>query len=60
MALPATKTVIAMKDGGRYYYQGDGLSVVVGYDYLQGEGEGISFYSKRLLHLLRFKTRTQR
>lgn len=48
MALPATKTVIAMKDTSSpdITIKATGYQWMWGYDYLQGEGEGISFYSK--------------
>lgn len=48
MALPATKTIIAMKDtsGPDITIKATGYQWMWGYDYLQGEGEGISFYSK--------------
>lgn len=48
MALPATKTVIAMKDTSSpdITIKTTGYQWMWGYDYLQGEGEGISFYSK--------------
>lgn len=48
MALPATKTVIAMKDTSSpdMTIKATGYQWMWGYDYLQGEGEGISFYSK--------------
>ena len=48
MALPATKTVIAMKDTSEpdITIKATGYQWLWGYDYLQGEGEGISFYSK--------------
>lgn len=48
MALPATKTVIAMKDTSSpdITIKTTGYQWMWSYDYLQGEGEGISFYSK--------------
>lgn len=48
MAWPATKTVIAMKDTSEpdITIKATGYQWMWGYDYLQGEGEGISFYSK--------------
>ena len=48
MAYPATKTVIAMKDTSspEMTIKATGYQWMWGYDYLQGEGEGISFYSK--------------
>jgi len=48
MALPATKTVIAMKDTSNpdMTIKAIGYQWMWGYDYLQGEGEGISFFSK--------------
>jgi cytochrome c oxidase subunit II len=48
MALPATKTVIAMKDTSEpdITIKATGYQWLWGYDYLQGEGEGISFYSR--------------
>ncbi len=48
MALPATKTVIEMKDTSSpdMTIKATGYQWMWGYDYLQGEGEGISFYSK--------------
>lgn len=48
MALPATKTVLAMKDTSEpdITIKVTGYQWMWGYDYLQGEGEGISFYSK--------------
>ena len=48
MAYPATKTVIAMKDTSSpdMTIKATGYQWMWGYDYLQGEGEGISFYSK--------------
>lgn len=48
MALPATKTVIAMKDTSEadITIKATGYQWMWGYEYLQGEGEGINFYSK--------------
>lgn len=48
MAYPATKTVIAMKDTSEpdITIKATGYQWMWGYDYLQGEGEGISFFSK--------------
>jgi len=48
MAWPATKTVIAMKDTSEadITIKATGYQWMWGYDYLQGEGEGISFYSQ--------------
>ncbi|MBY0500038.1 cytochrome c oxidase subunit II [Nitrosomonas ureae] len=48
MAYPATKTVIAMKDTSSpdMTIKATGYQWMWGYDYLQGEGEGISFFSK--------------
>jgi len=48
MALPATKTVISMKDTSSpdMTIKATGYQWMWGYDYLQGEGEGISFFSK--------------
>lgn len=48
MAWPATKTVIAMKDSSSpdMTIKATGYQWMWGYEYLQGEGEGISFYSK--------------
>ncbi|MGL4574068.1 MAG: cytochrome c oxidase subunit II [Burkholderiaceae bacterium] len=47
MALPATKTVVAMKDtrNADITVKATGYQWKWGYDYLQGEGEGISFLS---------------
>jgi cytochrome c oxidase subunit 2 len=47
MALPATKTVVAMKDtsGADITIKATGMQWKWGYDYLKGEGEGISFLS---------------
>jgi cytochrome c oxidase subunit 2 len=48
MGYPATKTVIAMKDTStpEITIKATGYQWQWGYDYLTGEGEGISFYSK--------------
>jgi cytochrome c oxidase subunit II len=48
MAWPATKTVISMKDTSEadITIKATGYQWMWGYDYLQGEGEGISFYSQ--------------
>lgn len=48
MAWPATKTIIAMKDTSSpdMTIKATGYQWMWGYDYLQGEGEGISFFSK--------------
>ncbi len=48
MGYPATKTVIAMKDTTtpEITIKATGYQWLWGYDYLTGEGEGISFYSK--------------
>jgi cytochrome c oxidase subunit 2 len=48
MALPATKTVVAMKDttNADLTIKVTGYQWKWGYDYLRGEGEGISFLSK--------------
>lgn len=48
MAWPATKTVISMKDTSEpdITIKATGYQWMWGYDYLQGEGEGISFFSK--------------
>jgi cytochrome c oxidase subunit 2 len=45
MALPATKTVVAMKDTSNadVTIKATGMQWKWGYDYLKGEGEGISF-----------------
>ncbi|WP_292977095.1 cytochrome c oxidase subunit II [Nitrosomonas sp.] len=45
---PATKTVIAMKDTSEadITIKATGYQWMWGYDYIQGEGEGISFYSQ--------------
>ena len=47
MALPATKTVVAMKDtsSSDLTIKVTGMQWKWGYDYLKGEGEGISFLS---------------
>ena len=47
MALPATKTVVAMKDttNSDITIKATGYQWKWGYDYLKGEGEGISFVS---------------
>lgn len=47
MALPATKTVVAMKDTSNadVTIKVTGMQWKWGYDYLNGEGEGISFLS---------------
>jgi len=47
MALPATKTVVAMKDTSNadITLKATGMQWKWGYDYLKGEGEGISFLS---------------
>ena len=47
MALPATKTVVAMKDTSNadITIKATGKQWKWGYDYLKGEGEGISFLS---------------
>ncbi|MCA1324175.1 cytochrome c oxidase subunit II [Herbaspirillum sp. alder98] len=47
MALPATKTVVAMKDTSNadITIKVTGMQWKWGYDYLKGEGEGISFLS---------------
>jgi cytochrome c oxidase subunit 2 len=47
MALPATKTVVAMKDttNADLTIKATGYQWKWGYDYLNGEGEGISFLS---------------
>ena len=47
IAIPATKTVIAMKDTSDpdMTVKVTGYQWKWGYDYLKGEGEGISFYS---------------
>ena len=47
MALPATKTVVALKDtyNADLTIKATGMQWKWGYDYLKGEGEGISFLS---------------
>ena len=47
MALPATKTVVAMKDTSNadVTIKATGMQWKWGYDYLKGEGEGIAFLS---------------
>ncbi|MES2932588.1 MAG: cytochrome c oxidase subunit II [Pseudomonadota bacterium] len=47
MALPATKTVVAMKDTSNadITIKATGMQWQWGYDYLKGDGEGISFLS---------------
>jgi cytochrome c oxidase subunit II len=47
MALPATKTVVAMKDtsSADLTIKATGIQWKWGYDYLKGEGEGINFLS---------------
>src|SRR5690606_6746070 len=47
MALPATKTVVAMKDTSNadLTIKATGYQWKWGYDYLHGEGQGISFLS---------------
>ena len=47
MALPATKTVVAMKDtsSADLTIKATGIQWKWGYDYLKGEGEGIAFLS---------------
>ncbi len=47
MALPATKTVVAMKDTSNadITVKATGMQWKWGYDYLNGEGSGIAFYS---------------
>jgi len=47
MALPATKTVVAMKDTSNadITIKATGMQWKWGYDYLSGEGAGIAFYS---------------
>ena len=47
MALPATKTIIAMKDTSNadITIKATGMQWKWGYDYLKGDGEGISFLS---------------
>jgi cytochrome c oxidase subunit 2 len=48
MAVPATKTVVAMKDttNADLTIKATGYQWMWGYDYLKGEGEGISFLSR--------------
>jgi len=48
MAVPATKTVVAMKDttNADLTIKATGYQWKWGYDYLKGEGEGISFLSR--------------
>lgn len=48
MALPATKTVVAMKDTSNadLTVKATGYQWQWGYDYIRGEGEGISFLSE--------------
>jgi cytochrome c oxidase subunit 2 len=48
MAIPATKTVVAMKDtsDSDLTIKATGYQWMWGYDYLRGEGEGISFISR--------------
>jgi cytochrome c oxidase subunit II len=48
MAVPATKTVVAMKDttNADLTIKATGYQWFWGYDYLKGEGEGISFVSR--------------
>jgi cytochrome c oxidase subunit 2 len=47
MALPATKTVVAMKDTSNadITIKATGMQWKWGYDYLKGDGEGIAYYS---------------
>jgi cytochrome c oxidase subunit 2 len=47
MALPATKTVVAMKDTSNadITVKATGMQWKWNYDYLKGDGEGIAFYS---------------
>jgi cytochrome c oxidase subunit II len=47
MVLPATKTVVAMKDtsASDLTIKATGIQWKWGYDYLKGEGQGISFFS---------------
>ena len=47
LALPATKTIVAMKDtlGSELTIKATGYQWKWGYDYIKGEGEGIGFYS---------------
>ena len=48
MAIPATRTVVAMKDTSNadLTIKATGYQWMWGYDYLKGEGEGISFLSR--------------
>ena len=48
MAVPATKTVVAMKDTSNadLTIKATGYQWMWGYDYLKGEGEGITFLSR--------------
>ncbi len=48
MAVPATKTVVAMKDTSNadLTIKATGYQWMWGYDYLKGEGEGIAFLSR--------------
>ena len=48
MAVPATRTVVAMKDTSNadLTIKATGYQWMWGYDYLKGEGEGISFLSR--------------
>jgi len=48
MAVPATKTVVAMKDTSNadITIKATGYQWMWGYDYLKGEGEGIAFLSR--------------
>jgi cytochrome c oxidase subunit II len=48
MAVPATKTVVAMKDtsSADLTIKATGYQWMWGYDYLKGEGEGITFLSR--------------
>jgi cytochrome c oxidase subunit 2 len=48
MAVPATRTVVAMKDttNADLTIKATGYQWMWGYDYLKGEGEGISFLSR--------------
>ncbi len=50
MALPATKTVVAMKDTSNadITIKATGMQWKWGYDYLKGEGEGVAFLSALL------------
>ena len=47
MALPATKTVVAMKDTSNadITIKATGMQWKWGYDYIKGEGDGIAYYS---------------